>query len=406
MGTGTGENENVVAGAEGAATSAAETEASAAETETSTAVGMGTDIGRANPRVQDHLEVDAKGRPLAIVPATVPWLAVAVFVAVAVVLAWLICLPLWISDEGLQDVLLVQLCGQAMMFTPLLSVIVAMIVQRRRVMRRGAPQPSIPRYLGMWPLRPFGRVLGVTAASLFGVFVLVAAAYLLGSAFGWVTFDLTGLSGFKMQMAALPGMGMIPLPAAVIVYLVIMVFNSLVTAIFAFGEEVGWRGWLLTSLRPLGTWPALLIVGVVWGLWHAPLILLGYNFSRPDITGLGFMIGGCVMIGVLLGWLRLRTGSVWPAVFAHGGLNGSSAMLLGLFIDAAAPTPDMALIATLGVAGWIVSALVIAVLLATGQFRRQPELGIKRPKPPKAVTTPAPAPSETVSPATSDGSGL
>ena len=328
----------------------------------------------------DHPGVDAKGRPLAVVPAKVPWLEVAVFVAVAVILAWAVCLPLWISGEGLGDVLLVQLSGQAMMLTPLLAVIVAMIIQRRRGKRTGLPQPSVVRYLGLWPLRPFGRVLGLTAAALFGVFALVAAGYFLAAAFGWVTLDLTGLSGFKMQMAALPGMGVLPLGVAVIVYLALMVFNSLVTAIFAFGEEVGWRGWLLTSLRPLGTWPALLIVGVVWGLWHAPLILLGYNFGRPDITGLALMVGGCVMIGILFGWLRLRSGSVWPAVFAHAGLNGSVAMLLGLFIDASAPAPDMALVAAVGVVGWIVSAIVIAVLFATGQFRKQPELGIKRPK--------------------------
>lgn len=336
-------------------------------------------------------DVDAKGRPLAVVPAKVPWLEVAVFVAVAVILAWAVCLPLWISGEGLGDMLLVQLCGQAMMLTPLLAVIVAMIIQRRRAKRTGLPQPSVVRYLGIWPLRPFGRVLGLTAAALFGVFALVAGGYFLAAAIGWVKFDLTGLSGFKMQMAALPGMGVLPLTAAVIIYLLIMVFNSLVTAIFAFGEEVGWRGWLLTSLRPLGTWPALIIVGVVWGLWHAPLILLGYNFGRPDITGLAFMVGGCIMIGILFGWLRLRSGSVWPAVFAHGGLNGSTAMLLGLFIDASAPTPDMALVAALGVVGWIVSAIVIAVLFATGQFRKQPELGIKRPKAPTAAEPTAPA---------------
>lgn len=347
-------------------------------------------------------EVDPKGRPLAIVPTQVPWLEIGIFVAVAMILAWAVCLPLWMSGEGLGNPLLVQVSGMAMMFTPLIAVVVAMLIQRRRT---GEPRASIARYLGIWPLRPFGRVLGMTALAFFGVFVLVAAAYLLGAAFGWMQVDLLGLSGFKAQMAQLPGLDQIPLIVAVIGYLVIMALGSLINMTVAFGEEIGWRGWLLTSLRPLGTWPALLIVGAIWGLWHAPLILLGYNFARPDITGLAFMVGGCIMLGILFGWLRLRTGSVWPAVAAHAALNGSAGMLLGLFIDGSAEAPDMALVSFLGVSGWIVSAIVIAVLFATGQFRKQPELGFKQPKavaPVPAVAaagpTEAPAASPTVTP--------
>ncbi|MGO2038094.1 MAG: lysostaphin resistance A-like protein [Brevibacterium sp.] len=332
----------------------------------------------------DTPQVDAKGRPLAVVPSRVPWLSVGVFVAVAVGLAWLVCLPLWLSGEGLSNLALVQISGGAMMITPLVATIVALVVQRVRAKRAhradaaaGRSLPSVPRYLGLWPLRPFARVIGVTLGAVLGIYAIVVAGYFLSAAFGWVQLDLTGLSGFKAQLATIPGLDTLPLIASLLIYLALIVIQTVVTAFLAFGEEIGWRGWLLTSLRPLGTWPALLIVGVIWGLWHAPLILLGYNFSRPDITGLAFMVGGCMMLGILFGWLRLRTGSVWPAVFAHAGLNASSGLLLALFFDAAAPMPDMALVATLGVAGWIVSAIVIGLLLATGQFRRQPDLGIK-----------------------------
>lgn len=371
------------------------------ETERNDKVIVGAEPAAASARE----EVDPKGRPLAIVPATVPWLEFAVFVAVAVILAWLVCLPLWLSGEGLGNVMLVQVSGMAMMFTPLIAVVVAMFIQRRRT---GGPRASIVRYLGIWPLRPFGRVLGMTALAFFGIFVLVAVAYLVGAAFGWMQVDLLGLSGFKAQLAQLPGLEEIPVAVAVIGYLVIMALGSLFNLTVAFGEEVGWRGWLLTSLRPLGTWPALIIVGVIWGLWHAPLILLGYNFARPDITGLAFMVGGCVMLGILFGWLRLRTGSIWPAVAGHAALNGSAGMLLGLFIDGSAEAPDMALVSFLGVSGWIVSAIVIAVLFATGQFRKQPELGFKRPKAvapapvaPAASATETPTSGTTGTPATS-----
>ncbi|WP_309131425.1 CPBP family intramembrane glutamic endopeptidase [Brevibacterium sp.] len=346
--------------------------------------------------------LDAKGRPRNPIPRRVPWLEVGIFVATAVILGWLVCLPLWLSGDGLQNLVVVQLCGQALMLTPLLATILALIVQRRRAarartaraqappaqtvigMQPAAAQSAVTRYLGIWPLTPARRVVGLTLAALFGTYLLVATTYLLAAAFGWFEIDLVGLSGFKAQLSALPGLDQLPIGAAIAIYLAIIVFNSIVTAIFAFGEEVGWRGWLLTSLRPLGTWPALLIIGVIWGLWHAPLILLGYNFGRTDISGLGFMLGGCVMLSFLFGWLRLRSGSLWPAVFAHGALNGSSAMLLGLFADASAATPDMALVTVLGVSGWIVSALIIAVLVLTGQFRHRPELGRPAPNRPES----------------------
>ncbi|WP_434591765.1 lysostaphin resistance A-like protein [Brevibacterium sp. 1718] len=322
-------------------------------------------------------DVDAKGRPLAVVPARVPWLEIGIFAVIAFGLAWLACLPLWFSAEGIGDPVLLLACGSAMMFTPLIASIIASIIQRRRARARGEVLASAPRYFGFWPLRSFGRVIGMTVAAFFGIMVLVVLGYLVSATFGWLALDLDGLSGFTAQLETIPGTDSLPTAAAIAIYLLLMFVSSVANVGVTIGEEFGWRGWLLTSLRPLGTWPALPIIGVVWGLWHSPLILLGYNFGRPDLTGVGFMVGGCIMVGILFGWLRLRTGSVWPAVFAHAALNGCGAMLLGLFVDADASTPDTALVAFLGVAGWIVSAIVIAVLVVTGQFRKQPELGIK-----------------------------
>ena len=74
----------------------------------------------------------------------------------------------------------------------------------------------------------------------------------------------------------------------------------------------------------------------LWGLWHSPLILLGYNFGLADLRGVALMTAGCIAWGILLGWSRLRTGSVWPAVVGHGALN-ASAGLIGVVVAAGAP---------------------------------------------------------------------
>ncbi|WP_435743535.1 lysostaphin resistance A-like protein [Microbacterium sp. PMB16] len=293
----------------------------------------------------------------------VPWLAVIVFAVAACGLAWLVALPLWLGDglaEPISGVLL-----PVMMFTPAVAVLIVTVVMR--VPARG----ERARFLGLWPLRPAKRVVWLMVVAWLMPPLLVALSIVTAAALGFVQLDLT-FAAFSAQIESVlpPGTPMPPVGVVVFAQIALIPAAALLNAVPAFGEEIGWRGWLLPALRPLGTWPALLISGAIWGFWHSPVILLGYNFGRTDITGVLFMIGGCIAWGVVLGWLRLRSASVWPAVIAHGSLNASAGLVL-LF---AAAQPDLGLAGPLGVAAWIVLAIVVAVLVLTGQFRRQPEL--------------------------------
>lgn len=93
-------------------------------------------------------------------------------------------------------------------------------------------------------------------------------------------------------------------------------------AIFTFGEEFGWRSYLLPRLSPLGGVTAAIITGVIWGLWHAPVIVLdGYNYPGHPVSGVGMMVLGTTAMGVIFAWLRFRSGSVWPSTLAHAALN-------------------------------------------------------------------------------------
>ncbi|MEV7609624.1 CPBP family intramembrane glutamic endopeptidase [Microbacterium sp. NPDC089320] len=289
--------------------------------------------------------------------------SVVVFVALSCGLAWLVALPLWLGD-GLAEPSAWFLLP-AMMMTPAVAALVVTFA-----LRVPAPGERL-RFLGVWPLRPARRVVWLMVAGWLVPPLLVVLGIVVAAALGWVRLDPT-FPAFSAEIAkALPaGAPMPPVEIVVISQILLIPVGALVNSVLAFGEELGWRGWLVPALRPLGTWPTLLISGAVWGVWHSPLILLGYNFGRTDITGVLFMIGGCVTWGVLLGWLRLRSASVWPAVLAHGSLNAAA----GLVLIFAAAQPDLALAGPLGIAGWIVAAVVIAALALAGQFRRQPEL--------------------------------
>ncbi|MBS1672451.1 MAG: CPBP family intramembrane metalloprotease [Actinobacteria bacterium] len=299
--------------------------------------------------------------------------AVAAYVVLACGLAWLVALPLWLGD-GLREPG-ARLLLPVMMYTPALAVLVVLFLMRP------VPRGQRLRFLGMWPLRPVRRVVWLAVIGWLAPVLIVALTVVIAAAFGWLRVDLVGFSGFSRILASSLPAGT-PMPPASVVILAqlvsIPIAAATANALAAFGEELGWRGFLVPALRRWGTWPALLGSGVIWGLWHAPIILLGYDFTRTDISGVLLMVGGCTVWGVLLGWLRLRSASLWPAVFAHGALNASAAMYLWFF--AAGSTPDPALVSPLGVSGWIVGAVVVIVLLVTGQFRRQPGLGPDRPR--------------------------
>jgi membrane protease YdiL (CAAX protease family) len=86
-----------------------------------------------------------------------------------------------------------------------------------------------------------------------------------------------------------------------------------------FGEEFGWRGYLLPRLMPLGQNWAILLSGVIWACWHLPLNLLyGVN---GGLQGFPFWLVWTVGLGAVLGWLRLRAQSVWPAAIMHAQVD-------------------------------------------------------------------------------------
>lgn len=153
-----------------------------------------------------------------------------------------------------------------------------------------------------------------------------------------------------------------------------LLLGPLINIIFAMGEELGWRGFLLPRLLPLGQWKALFISGAIWGVWHAPAIAQGHNYPDHPILGILLMTVFCVLLGIIIGWMYLKTRSPWVAALAHGSIN-AWAGLPYLFLK---PGFDTALGGTLtSIPGWLVMGLFIGWLMLTKQLpvRMQEEVG-------------------------------
>ncbi|WP_235940920.1 CPBP family intramembrane glutamic endopeptidase [Paramicrobacterium fandaimingii] len=297
------------------------------------------------------------------------WLPLGVYLGVAFGLSWLSALPLWLSGKGLDHPAFgtIALC---MMLTPAIAALVTVFAIER---------PQHPaESLGLVPLRPAGRFLGFLGLGLATPITLVFAALIAGSILGVYPADFVTFSAFRDLLTTQTGEQLsMPIGALVALQFVNVVVGSILNLLPALGEELGWRGWLLPHLLRFGTVPAIVISGVVWGLWHAPLILLGYNYpTAPGWLGLAMMMGMCTLMGGVLAWLRIRSRSVWPAALAHGALNASVG--LSVVFAQSGESFDTVHATILGWSGWILPAILVIVLVATKQFQWPARSTVKR----------------------------
>ena len=135
-----------------------------------------------------------------------------------------------------------------------------------------------------------------------------------------------------------------------------------VTMVATFGEELGWRGYLLPRLAPLGELRAAVIVGAIWSLWHAPIIVIdGYEFNGLyPVLGVFFFLLFTIPTSIVFAWLRFRTGSIWPTVLAHAVVNTIASLGLASFFTwgnpyIAAPVGLLGLIPWFAFAAWLIA---------------------------------------------------
>jgi CAAX protease family protein len=211
----------------------------------------------------------------------------------------------------------------------------------------------VQRHIYHAPLSAYGlRIRGTRVAGLIGsvgaVWLLalgtLALVALFGNGLGWTAAgQVTGdARQIERNIAALaPGAGRpieLPnLPGAALLVVFLLggtLSGGLLNTAFAFGEEAGWRGLLHAELAPLGRVRATLFTGVVWGLWHAPVILQGHNYPGHPWAGVVMMVVFTTAASIGLAWSREITGTiVGPSLF-HGVLNAVGPLPLVFVVDA------------------------------------------------------------------------
>lgn len=144
--------------------------------------------------------------------------------------------------------------------------------------------------------------------------------------------------------------------------------SSLLGLVIAFGEEYGWRYYLQNELIKLGKVRGIFLVGLIWGVWHYPVIWMGHNYPGQPVLGTLLFTIFCVLAAYIFGYIVLKTGSIWLAAFAHAVNNQVYSTMLFL-----AGTPEnMSLSFGSGIYGLAVMAVIVALILRDPVWKDAP----------------------------------
>ncbi|MFC7723633.1 CPBP family intramembrane glutamic endopeptidase [Nocardioides sp. GCM10028917] len=284
-------------------------------------------------------------------------------VYLAIVLGWAALAGALLRITGIDLDSLMGAAVIALLYMP--SPMVAALIAERGFRR---DRLRLPRR----GVRPVAVYLLLPAAAVVAFVLLFLGAVLVGSALLGV--DATGQLALTQEQimdgaASLVGQDAVdaagePPPAAVLLVAGMwgaLVAGSTINGVFAMGEEYGWRGLMWDELRAAGPVRANLLIGLAWGVWHAPLIVQGYNY--PEFPGLGVlsMVAFCTGMSFVLTAVRQLTGSLIPVAATHGMFNAIAPILLILAPDAhpilGGPLGLLgaAIFALLGAAAWAVT---------------------------------------------------
>lgn len=227
------------------------------------------------------------------------------------------------------------LLSAASMLIPLLAVILTQLIFKEPVLKGLGISSRFNRWWWIgWLLMP------VIALAVLGMSLLLPGTH-------WTTESETIQESLKQLP---PGMG--PWTIFAVTLVSGLLAGATINAVFAFGEEIAWRGFLVKTFRGKKFLTVSLLIGVIWGFWHFPLILNGHNYPEHPVAGVFMMVLMCVVLTPLLLYFRQKSGSVIVPAVMHGTFNA----VVGISNIFVAPQNDL-LVGGPGLAGLIVLLL-------------------------------------------------
>lgn len=152
-------------------------------------------------------------------------------------------------------------------------------------------------------------VYGIGLIAFYGLQTLLNYVFKLG--------EVVDLKAAFPQLAA-----SLPAPAIMLTMaLNTVIIGPFLGLIITFGEEYGWRGYLQTELTRLGRIRGVFLLGIIWGIWHWPVIWMGYNYPGQPIFGSIAMVFMCIILAYFLAYAVFKSKGIWTAAYLHALSN-------------------------------------------------------------------------------------
>jgi len=197
--------------------------------------------------------------------------------------------------------------------------------------------------------------------------VFIPLAY-LATSYGLFWFfskgSYNGSPSVLIESAAAYSGQELPSNIAIIISLIITLPISIITAL---GEEVGWRGLMYPIMQRMWGWKkAIIVSGVIWVLWHLPIIVAGLYY--PPDTSLVYLVPMFFIeifaLTVIISWLRMASNSVWPAILFHAMHNYFDQVVFQSFTK----NPNSVyFVGEIGIITLIITVLVAIFILIKGR---------------------------------------
>ena len=286
-----------------------------------------------------------------------------IYIVITFALTWAYCLLIVYpiaNGEALSGVpaAATQLVVAAAMFFPAIGVLLTRLFTKEGL-KAAWLKPNLRKNLKYYLLAWFGP--GILTFAGMGIYFLLFPDQ-LDLSFGYFTATLEA-AGAPVETLPM-SVGMLMLVQALQAFFLAPIMNF----VTCFGEEWGWRGYLLPKMKNLlPTVPMLLLTGTIWGLWHAPLTIIGHNYGLGywgfPFTGIAMMCVFCIVLGVFLSYVTLKTKSCIPAVLGHGAVNGIAAIGIYCTKDGGNPFVGPAPTGIIGLIPFLMVAVIMAIRL-------------------------------------------
>ncbi len=264
---------------------------------------------------------------------------------------------------------------QILLLGMLVFIVILRLVSGREAFQRAGLQGGKLRYwlgFGLLIVVIYAVMTGLDA--LFGLGQAVNVKEVLSQAAGGQTSGLDTIPDFALLL---------------LIGAQSVILGPILGLPIAFGEEYGWRGYLQGELVKMGKVKGILLVGVIWGLWHAPIIAMGHNYPGRPVEGIIMMTLYTIALGFVFGYAVLKSGSVWLAAFLHALNNQLVAFLMAMVYR----PDDRFLSFSIGIYGLVIWAVVVAAILVLDRKEwTSPALPVNESGPPDEEVAEPPLP--------------